>query len=288
MASRSLRALSRYFGASLPCGLLLGALSGCAEPASAPADSLKPSFIINGSFDGNGHPYVGAMLYDFGGDGVDGTDLLCSGVLIAPTVFLTAAHCVLAFPAGSVFWVSFDPDLLDDPLHPSSLIQVSSAQADPLYKPTALGGDIHDLGVLILPAGSTTGITPAQLPTAGLLDAMDAADQLRNADLLQVGYGTTALTRGQPAFPWDGRRNAGTAPVHNLASFQLLLFMNIKSTGQSGDCYGDSGSPKLLPGTNTIVAITSWGDGPCRAISWSYRLDTSSARDFLAGFVALP
>jgi hypothetical protein len=288
MASPSLQAIARHLTASLPCCLVLGALGGCAEAPTSPGDLLKPSFIINGSFDGTSHPYVGAMLYDFGGDGVDGTDLLCSGVLIAPTVFLTAAHCVLAFPQGTDFWVSFDPDLLDDPAQLGSLIKVSSAAADPQYKSTALGGNIHDLGVLILPVGSTAGITPAQLPTAGLLEAMDAAQQLRKTDMVQVGYGVSASTQGHPAFPWDGRRNAGTAPVQSLASFQLLLFMNVKATGQSGDCYGDSGSPKLLPGTNTIVSITSWGDAPCRAISWSYRLDTGSARDFLSGFVTLP
>jgi len=265
--------------------LAAAATAGCAETTT---DPVQPNFLVNGSWDGSNHPYIGAMLFDYNGDGADGTDLVCSGVLISPTVFLTAAHCVVAFPPGSTFWLSFDPDLLDDAANLNSLIQVSSAAADPQYKPTAFGGDIHDLGVLILPAGSTTGLTPAQLPPAGLLDVMDRTRQLRKTSMDQVGYGVSASITGPPAFPWDGRRNAGSAPVHTLANFQLQLFMNTGVTGQSGDCFGDSGSPKLLPGSNMIVAITSWGDAPCRAISWSYRLDTGSARSFLSAYLTLP
>ena len=269
----------------LALALSAALVAGCAK---TPTDPDPPNYLVNGSWDGDSHPYIGAMLFDYNGDGADGTDLVCSGVLISPTVFLTAAHCVVAFPPGTQFWVSFDSRLLDDAANLTSLIPASSAASDPLYKPTAFGGDIHDLGVLILPAGSTAGITPALLPPAGLLDVMDRTRQLRKTDLDQVGYGVSATLSGPPAFPWDGNRNVGTAPVKTLANFQLQLFMNTIATGQSGDCFGDSGSPKLLRGTNRIVAITSWGDAPCRAISWSYRLDTGSARNFLAGYVSLP
>src|SRR6476469_552419 len=47
--------------------------------------------ITNGSPDGNGHPTVGGLVaatqYS------DGTWLYCSGTLVSPTVFVTAAHC---------------------------------------------------------------------------------------------------------------------------------------------------------------------------------------------------
>lgn len=275
---------SRQFASALALGAIL--VAACAEAPAAP-DSGDPSFLVNATWDGDNHPAVGAMLYDWNGDGIDGTDLACTGVLIAPTVFLTAGHCVIGFPPGSEFWVSFDSDLLDDPANLTSLIPVNSAVADPGYK-AALGGDTHDFGVLLLPSGATAGIPPARLPTLGLLGTLVKTQQLRKTSLLQVGYGVSATAQGPPAFPWDGRRNAGLAPFKGLTQFQLLLLVNTTATGETGECYGDSGSPKFLPGTNTIVSITSWGDIPCRASAWSSRLDTGSARGFLATFVTLP
>jgi hypothetical protein len=285
MLRSTLGTTTRRFAPALALGAIL--VAACADAPTPPADVASPSFLVNAVWDGNGHPAVGAMLYDWSGDGIDGTDLVCSGALIAPTVFLTAGHCVVPFRPGAEFWVTFDSDLLDNPTNLTSLIKVSSAVADPSLKP-AVGGDIHDLAVLQLPSGSTAGITPVLLPGQGLLATLLATQQLRGTSLVQVGYGVSATAKGPPAFPWDGRRNTGTAPFQSLTRFQLLLLVNTTATGESGECYGDSGSPKFLPGTNTIVSVTSWGDIPCRASAWSYRLDTGSARGFLSAFVTLP
>lgn len=59
-----------------------------------------------------------------------------------------------------------------------------------------------------------------------------------------------------------------------------------------GTCYGDSGGPNLLGGTDVVAAITITGDAVCRATNVTYRLDTVSARTFpashLPGFVRRP
>jgi hypothetical protein len=62
------------------------------------------------------------------------------------------------------------------------------------------------------------------------------------------------------------------------------------STGDGGICAGDSGGPHFLGGVNSnlVVSTTLGSDRWCRASNLTYRLDTSSARDFLADYVTLP
>jgi hypothetical protein len=67
----------------------------------------------------------------------------------------------------------------------------------------------------------------------------------------------------------------------------LRISMN-KSTGDGGTCYGDSGGPNFLGRTDIIAGITITGDAVCRATNVVYRLDTASAREFLAEYVDLP
>src|SRR4051794_35877320 len=48
--------------------------------------------VVNGSPDNGKHPYVGMVLLFPTGNPADGFEL-CSGSLVSPTVFVTAAHC---------------------------------------------------------------------------------------------------------------------------------------------------------------------------------------------------
>src|SRR2546425_1910186 len=72
--------------------LVVGTVT-CRDAPSPTAPPDRPSFIINGQPTGdNTFSNVGALLFDFDQNGViTGDDALCSGCLIAPTVFLTAA-----------------------------------------------------------------------------------------------------------------------------------------------------------------------------------------------------
>ena len=64
-----------------------------------------------GWLDGEDHPYVGLMVAD-----IDGKPAWrCSGMLIAPRVFLTAGHCVYG-ANGARVW--FDTDLTDNAEYP--------------------------------------------------------------------------------------------------------------------------------------------------------------------------
>ena len=150
-------------------------------------------------------------------------------------------------------------------------------------------GDPLDLGIVMLPAGSTAGLTPLSLPPAGLLDTLSAQNGLKTQRFINVGYGVDATASGRPTFSYDGQRRVSTSQFQSLQKAWLSLAMNTSATGEGGDCYGDSGGPKFLAGnTSMIVATVSWGDSPCRSLSKNYRLDTASARSFLGRFVQLP
>jgi hypothetical protein len=220
----------------------------------------------------------------------------CSGTLIAPNVFVTAAHCVAAVG----FWdpqsiprvvITFDADIFEGS---GRLVPATAGYVEPGF-----GGhnvaDTHDLGVVILSEQVTEwngeAVDPADLPTSGQLDQMAAHGGLLGTSFVNVGYGADALLRGRPGIEWGaaGIRRVSTSPFLNLSPSYLKLLQNNNATGEGGVCYDDSGGPKFIPGTNTIVATNFANTDPyCRTVSLSYRLDTPEARAFLGQFVTLP
>lgn len=150
----------------------------------------------------------------------------------------------------------------------------------------ARGGqnNTYDIAVIVLDR-PVTGITPARLPTAGLLDQL----ALRSQRFVAVGYGTVRedKTGGPQSFFFDAQRRFARQGFLSLTKSWLKLSMN-PSTGSGGTCYGDSGGPHFLGSSNVVVSITVTGDRFCRATDVTYRLDTPWARAFLSQFVTLP
>ncbi|MFB3739078.1 MAG: trypsin-like serine protease [Candidatus Velamenicoccus archaeovorus] len=261
--------------------LLVATVLCLAAVPTAPAGA-----IVGGQLDGNRHPEVGALI----GFDPDAQEyfLLCSGTLISPTVFLTAAHCTsfLEDLGGDRAWASFDPT---DPTDPSTLHE-GTLHTNPEYPgPFSRLGDI---GVLVFDQ-AVSAIAPAHLPTEGVLDQMQADGTLRSTRFTAVGYGTarTDKTGGPNALVFDGQRRFATQSVNTLNANWLRLSMNV-STGSGGTCFGDSGGPHFIGAgqteTDVVAAITITGDSVCRATDVDYRMDTPSARDFLGDFVTLP
>jgi hypothetical protein len=234
--------------------------------------SVAPAAAItNGSPDGEGNPNVGGLVSDT--QYPDGTWLYCSGTLISPTVFLTAAHCG---EDGTRVGVTFDTAYED-----GDRVYYGTFEADPLYNQAQ--SDPHDIAVVVLDK-PVRGIGPASLPAADSLSSL-AGTQMFTA----VGYGAYQVTNGPGGhqYLYNDVRMMATGTLNATNPNWLRISMN-PSTGNGGTCYGDSGGPNFLGATQTLAAITITGDAVCRATNVVYRLDTGSARTFLAHYVPLP
>jgi len=262
-------------------------ITACSEsPAREIAAPGGVSTIVNGVPTGSDYGNVGALLFDYDQNGISGDDEWCTGSLIAPTIFLTAAHCVVTpyTPAGTEFYVSFASDLYAKGM---KAIKATGYVYDPEF-----GHDVakyHDLALIFLPKSSTNGITPLSLPPADYLGQLSAKGELASQLFVNVGYGVDATRHGKTQYPYSGLRAMSKSEFSGITSTWLDLLMNTSSTGQGGDCYGDSGGPKFIDGNPTmIVATVTTGDSNCRATSRDWRLDTPEARGFLGKYVTLP
>jgi trypsin len=205
---------------------------------------------VTGSMpDGDGHPYVGALVLD--------GQVACSGVLIAPTVFATAGHCGAD---GARVTVSLDTELDD-----SWSLLGGTLEVDPSKR--------ADLAVVVLEA--PVRVRPASLPGPGLVESV-----VKGASVTSVGYGYSSRA-ADGSFVYDGLRRAASSPVLKVARTTLTI-----STREAGPCLGDSGGPQLVG--DTVLSLTSVGSKDCNGSAEGYRLDTPAARAFLSGFVSLP
>jgi secreted trypsin-like serine protease len=245
--------------------LLLAAVLAASLASAAPAAA-----ITNGTPDGTGHPNVGGLVSPT--QYSDGTWIYCSGTLISPTVFLTAAHCA----EGDRVRVTFDTAYQD-----GDKVYAGTFHADPAYNQSQ--SDPHDIAVVVLDR-AVKGIAPARLPAAGSLSGLSGSQWFTS-----VGYGAYEVTNepGGHRYLYDDVRMVATGTLNAINPAWLRISMN-PSTGNGGTCYGDSGGPNFLGSSDVVAATTITGDAVCRSTNVDYRLDTPAARAFLAPYVRLP
>lgn len=256
--------------------------------APSPARAITYGFVDTA----NTYSNVGAFIVQRPSDGQ--IFPICSGTLIAPNVFLTASHCTVFFtdflaPRGFVAFATFDKSVgfgeLTD-LRKTKLIPVAVVVTNPDFNQRQ--DDPGDIAVLILAQEARRfyrGITPAVLPSAGLLDQLTLQNGLSDAVFTAVGYGVQnrVVGGGVPFFQ-------DLNPIPRMFAFSSFDALNQAwlrlsqnpATGDGGTCFGDSGGPNFLDveGQQTLVALTVTGDAVCRATNVVYRTDTDSARQF--------
>lgn len=168
------------------------------------------SAITNGQPDGNRHPNVGGLVNDT--QYSDGAWIYCSGTLISPTVFLTAAHCS---DDGTTVRVTFDQAYED-----GDKIYTGTFYADPAYPGTS--ADSHDIAVVVFDK-PIKGITPSTLPGANSLSSLPGDQQL-----VSVGYGAYEVTNnpGGHQYLYDDVRQYATGTLNAINKTWLRISMN--------------------------------------------------------------
>jgi secreted trypsin-like serine protease len=247
------------------------------------AGPMAAHAIKNGDMDGDGHPYVGLMIAKINGQPV----WRCTGTLISPTLFLTAGHCTDGVTSVEVW---FDSDMQTDSAakgYPFTGEASGIPYTHPQYNPNAFAA--YDLGMVVLNQSVVMSEYGA-LPSLNQLDALKTRRGLQDVSFTAVGYGL------QQSFPDAAAWKENNVKVRMVATPELLqinggivgfgslLLSNSTATG--GTCFGDSGGPNFIDGTNVIAGVTSFGlNGTCSGTGGVYRVDRQDDLNWLATFM---
>ncbi len=219
--------------------LLLLALVSCVQQGESAESVTQP--IIGGARDDR-HPAVVAIVRDDGA--------LCSGVLVAPRIALTAGHCVWgATPSRLVVVVGADVTM------PEAKVAVSRIA---LYPTARQEGDDAVGGVDLAAIEVVEDLTPTPLR----LVLRPLSGSLRDRQVTAVGFGRRDPFDAMSA----GVRQAVATSVFESCTRVLRLGDDVENV-----CAGDSGGPVLLDGE--VIALVSGGRDGCNTPSHVTRLD---------------
>jgi hypothetical protein len=210
---------------------------------------------------------IQAYFYLDDGTGTGTSDLwvsTCTGTVLSPTRVLTAGHCNVDLPYGTIDVIAGRNDLS---LATSGFVaRVANTFTAPGFNYPAINhGDIpnDDVTVLSLKDPLPAAYVPATLAAQG------AADPAEGTDAYIVGYGVTQRTLND-----SGILRAASVPIKSDATCSAAWpgdFNGTKMlcagtvTPPTSTCAGDSGGPIFTGAADARVqvGITDWGPETC-------------------------
>jgi hypothetical protein len=166
----------------------------------------------------------------------------CTGVVIAPRVVLTAAHCAAALKDMRIHY----RDEAGQPV----LLEVDAVAVHPDYRADAVTRRVVSIDLALL---------RARMPldprfSAAALDEGGAAAV--GAPLRIFGYGVAREGDGKSAGVLRSAALRVRAPLS-----KILLWAEDPNDAGGGACAGDSGGPIVAEDTRQVLAIAAWSAG---------------------------
>ncbi|WP_169786784.1 trypsin-like serine protease [Nitriliruptor alkaliphilus] len=253
-------------------------------PATAVTGNYERDFV---------HTGVGLLVvYDDDGEFAG----RCSGTLLTTTVFLTAGHCTDGAADARVYFeqdagVNFDPELGVDPVsgYPEwGGVEAAEVHTMPGYDDFASFPETRDVGVVIL-AETVEDVLYGALLDPGSLDRLAARSGKKDVSFTVSGYGVNWINPVQITSLRERMMATATLTnlTNNLTDGYNLAHSGDPGKGKGGTCFGDSGGPVFLAGTNVIAGVTSFGLSAqtCTGPGFAYRTDQQVVHDWVSSLV---